>query len=819
MLPPPLAPLAAWPQFVTWRIEHRTNSRGELVATKVPYSPIHGYGASTTEPATWGTYAQARELADLMGFDGVGFVFTERDPFWFLDIDKALHAGAWSPLAQELCARLPGAACEVSWSGTGLHLIGSGPAPADHGNKNIPLGLELYTKERFVALTGTNAIGSVTTQLGEPLAAIAGQYFVRAAHAVGNQWTTEPDAGWIGPDDDNELVRRALGSGRDRAANVFGANGDPSFADLYNGNVDALARRWPDAGGYDASSADLSLANHLAFWTGRNCDRIERIMRMSSLAREKWQRESYIQTTILKAVGMVRTLYDETRGRTAATGADTAPPAPPPPPVTADDYEHAGMTPRADGGGLMLAQRQMQFFDGCVYVMALNRVLTPEGNLLDKARFNVLMGGHAFITAIDGKTIISDAWTAYTENQAFKPVIADRTCFRPEHGPGGLVRDGGKVLANAYFPAEPNDLEGDPTPFLAHLKRMLPYGEDCELLLGWMATAVQNPGEKIQWWPVVQGAEGNFKSFLLLIMSHAVGGHYSHMPNMDKMVKGNSNFNGWIERKLFLGLEEVYAANRREFFESFKTTVTNLSVPIEGKGIEETTGDNRANGMITTNHKDGVPVLGLVRRFGAFFCAQQTPEDMVRDGMDAAYVLNLKDWLLGRGAYKHGGHHYGVRIMAGYLRRAEVLDQHNPLNMSRAPETTTTAAARIAGRGKAEQEIVEAIEEERPGFAGGWVSSLKLNDLLERLKISVPQNKRRDLMVSLGYDYHPALAANGGRISNVVPPDNGRPKLYCKIGSIAAQNLHTPAEVARAYSEAQQKAGSDKSAAGVAFNK
>jgi len=807
MLPLPLAPLAQFAQFVAWRLEPKA---GTDKLAKIPYSPIHGRMASSTNPADWGTYEQAVAMP---GMSGIGFVFTAVDPFWFLDIDGALVDGKWSMLAQELLARLPGCMVEVSQSGTGLHVIGSASAPPIHRNKNIPLKIELYSKERFVALTGLQASGSVTTQADGALAAIIAQFFDPAATvgAMASEWTTGPAEGWSGPTDDFELLERIFNSAGRSAGAAFG--GGITFVDLWEANTDAIGAVWPDTvqgRGFDHTNADQSMANTLAFWTGRDCARIERLMRMSALARDKWDSHgTYLQNTILKAIGLVQNVYVQTAAR--------QPPAPTPAPPP-QELEAAGFKPRLNAAPIMLSGAQLDHFKGCVYITGLNKVLTPNGDLLDQARFNVLYGGHEFVVSLDGKKTTSSAWQALTENHAFETPLAHRMCFRPECGAGGVVKDGGKLLANSYYPAEPDDAEGDPTPFLTHLQKMLPHGDDFNLLISWMACAVQNPGEKLQYWPVVQGSEGNFKTFLLLIMSHAVGSHYAHMPNMDKMVKGNSNFNGWIERKLFLGLEEVYAANRREFFESFKTTVTNLELPIEGKGLEEVTGDNRANGMITTNYQDGVPVIGKSRRFAAFFCAQQTPDDMVRDGMDAGYILHLKNWLLGRKEYAAQGNKYGIRVMSGYLRHMAIEERFNPLNMSRAPDTTSTAQAKIAGRGKAEQEVAEAIDEDRVGFAGGWVSSLKLDDLFERSRIPIPRNKRRELMQTLGYDWHPALSATAGRVNNVVAPDNGKPRLFCKVGSISWNSLTTNAEVGRAYQEAQLKASGDRSAAGKAFS-
>lgn len=786
MLPEPLAPLAAWPQFVAWRLEWN-EARAKF--DKIPYSPTHGRRASSTNPSDWGSYEQAAA----MGLDGVGFVFTENDPFFFADIDGALVDGLWSQVAQDACALLAGAAVEVSQSGTGLHIIGSYTTRPNHRSRNTTQHLELYTKERFVALTGTHASGSVSTVLDVPLAAYIARYFDPLAGGnVPAEWTTEPVAEWSGPDNDVSLIEIALRSGSTSAEAAFGGTTDKvTFSDLWTADADALGARWPPDNNHDAfnrSSADQSLANALAFWTGRNCERIERIMRQSALVRDKWDREDYIQGTILNAVGLVTTVY---KGRASA-------PAP-----SADTVRAAGYEPR-EGSNVMAHDQQMRHFEGCIYVSGPHKILTPRGDRLDQGRFDAVYGGYDFIVSPDGKKTTTSAWEAFTKAQTFTPPRADKLCFRPELGTGGIVETSGLRLANTYVEIETAATEGDSSPYLDLLAKQLPDERDRAILLNYMASCVQNKGLKAQWWPVVQGAEGNGKTIHMVVMMHALGMQYCHLPNTEKMIRGGMNFNGWVEGKLFLGLEEVYAPDRRQFFEAFKTTVTNRNLPIEGKGIEEDTKDNRANGIITTNHTDGVPIDESKRRYAALFTAQQKPADIMRDGMGGSYFPDLYDWLYGRNDYAHLGADYGLRVINHYLRTFDLVAELDPNRLAtRAPVTSSMGLAVTASMGRVEQEVLEAIEEGRPGFANGWVSSIRLDDLLEQRRIKMPRNKRRDMLLTLGYDWHPALAASNGRVNNVVAPDNGKPRLFCKINSLAWNNLTEPASVAKAYSDAQ----------------
>lgn len=322
----PFAPMMAYRQWVSVSLTPDPARPGKT--TKRPINPRTGAHTSVTDPAAWGTYAEA----DARG-GAVGFVLTDNDPFWCLDIDGCLQPdGQWSPLALTLVQRLAGCAVEVSASGKGLHIWGSGPLP-DHGCRNTALGIELYHKDRFVCL-GTNALGSAGhTPPPDVWQWLVPTYFPpRAGGAGGDRgadWTDGPCPEWRGPADDADLLRRAMRSQSGKAA-LFGKAG---FADLWEGRTDVLAATYPaDASGssaYNASSADAALAQHLAFWTGRDCARIERLMRQSALVREKWDaREDYLPRTILNAVAGCRdVLQDREVEPVAAVG---APPALPP---------------------------------------------------------------------------------------------------------------------------------------------------------------------------------------------------------------------------------------------------------------------------------------------------------------------------------------------------------------------------------------------------------------------------------------------------------------------------------------------------------
>jgi len=774
-LPQALAPLGAFNQFILWIMA------GDK---KLPIDYRTGEVADAHDPNVWLTADEAIAVSQAYGA-GVGFVFTGKDPFFFLDIDKCLEPDGvtWSPLAMDLLSRLPGAAVEVSQSGRGLHIFGTGTPPSGHANKNISLGIELYTKERFVALTGTNAIGSADTVCDAYLPYLTALYFPPREIVGVTEWTDSPVPEWNGPKDDEELIAKMLKAGGASAA--FG--GKATFKDLWIANEDALSVAYPDTEGqrtYDGSSADAALAQHLAFWTGKDCERMDRLMRRSALVRDKWEREDYLRRTIIRSVSMQKEVYG-TKEKPVKVPIESA---------------SSAMVKEAQivsGYQYLHASLQIEFFKGCVYIQDSHRVLVPNGALLKSEQFNATYGGYVFQLDETGDKTTRKAWEAFTESQVVRYPKAESACFRPDLQPGGIVEIDGRTLVNTYVPIMTPSLQGDPGPFLTHLRKLLPDTRDQEILLSYMAACVQYKGVKFQWTPLIQGAEGNGKTLLTRCVAAAIGDKYTHFPPANEITE---KFNAWLFDKLFIGVEDVYVADhKKEVIEVLKPMITNNKLAKRAMQMDQVTADVCANFMLNSNHKDAIRKTRTDRRFAVFYTAQQTEEDIVRDGMDGDYFPKLYAWL------RSGGY----AIVHAYLGTYQIKDEFNPAtNCMRAPITSSTAEAIMSSVGSVEQIIIGAIEEGRVGFAGGWVSSVAVERLLQETRnaAKIPHNKRRELMQSLGYDWHPAL--HDGRVNNpILLDENKKPRLFVKNGSILAKNLTTAAEVQKHYIDAQMQGG------------
>lgn len=119
--------------------------------TKRPLT-ASGAAASSTDPGTWSPLveAEASNVGDGIGFAlGGGFACIDLDHCY----DGRNHLEWW---AKMLIAPVAGRAyIEISPSGTGLHVWGLlDPRPGMRLRNDLGMNIEIYSRDRFVTLTG-----------------------------------------------------------------------------------------------------------------------------------------------------------------------------------------------------------------------------------------------------------------------------------------------------------------------------------------------------------------------------------------------------------------------------------------------------------------------------------------------------------------------------------------------------------------------------------------------------------------------------------------------------------------------------------------
>jgi hypothetical protein len=473
----------------------------------------------------------------------------------------------------------------------------------------------------------------------------------------------------------------------------------------------------------------------------------------SSLVRAKWlERTEYANETVYRAC-----IDIQSKNETIAVAVEAIP------------------TLRS-GLQLMTVPAQVEHFAGCIFINDENKVLTPTGELLSDRAFKANYGGYIFDLAFgdaDGKTT-TDAWKAFTESQGNHFPIASTTCFVPPQVLG--MYEG---MANTYRPANTKRIPGN-SLIRDHVRILFQDERNEEILMSYMASLVQNIGIKFQWCPLIQGTEGNGKTYFINKLAECIGQEFSFIPNSTDL---DNKFNYWMYKKFFIGVDEIEINGNFDKLDLLKIYIASKRIDIQGKGRDQKTCDNYANFLMCTNSKRAVPMTGNTRRYAPLFCKQQTRAE-VEQQMSGSYFPKL--W----------SENYAT--INDYLHNYSIAPEFDPAKgCQMAPITSNTLEVVELTENNATKQVREIIEEEPIGLRGGWVSSIALKRHAGRINNAVIQLK------ALGYIKHPGLR-NKGQLNNPTTiDDNKKPVLYIKEDHYSC-GMFSDKQIREAYLNDQQ---------------
>lgn len=808
-----LGGMIAIPQFFVWRLVWSATKNKYL---KTPcFADGSVYIMEAKDPANWKTYDEA--VAILASLEGngtqyaLGFYLTADLGYWFFDLDGCLNkeTGELSPEADYAMKALPGALCEWSSSGKGLHFIGRGAVPP-HGCTYKAANLEFYTEGRGIAfgLSGM-ATGCADTDHTNAVQVICNHWFPPVPEAVHG---SGPRPEWRGPTDDAELLRRAMASKSD--ANRLGYKA--SFEDLWTRNVPVLAKFYPpsDAGSdFGESEADGALAMQLAFWTGCDADRIERLMLQSALKRDKWDKvnhETYLrELTISRACASVsRVLIDEDKVQkldVAVTPEQMA---------ASDDW--LGRVVNADEPTLrnvvipaIAADRTIEMLDRerlallvkerlgvfqipatigqCRKMVSMQKVDTVETDIgvpaFATAHLYIENGDLFFDTATATEKTYATFRANYNREMPSKPNgdkedaakwclerWGMRTVFDTMYVPCNepIFTYQGRKHANLYTPASLPEVTEYTTAgvtgiqtFASLLERFCGGRQDVYgTLLAWMAFNVQNPGNKVRWAPILKGVQGDGKSLITSVMAAAMGERNVSSVG-PSVVMNQGGFTDWAHGACVIGMEELKmeGKNRYAMANAFKDNVTNSRVTINRKGRGLLPIINISNFIAYTNFTDAVPLEDNDRRWFVVFSPYRTIHDLL-----AANGLTTVDEL-GRtfDAVWHAVHKCPGELRK-WLLEMPVPESFKP--DGHAPDTPEKASMRASGEDETHSIARQVIATGAHGVSVEALSTACLSKAIERVYltegIETPKTtKLTKMLTDLGYMSHGLVKWNG----------------------------------------------------------
>ena len=826
MLRSHLAGMTAISQWFVWRL---APDGGKF--TKTPcYPDGRPQKMDAQKPENWMTYDQARETVALLRcrFDGcqyaLGFMLTEDCGYWFLDIDGCVDpvANTWTQFALDCYTNLPGAFLELSSSGTGLHFIGRSQKLPEHRTRptkewlqaNPGNNLEFYTKGRGIAfgLSG-QANGSADTDHTPMATWLATNPFKADAEVVTlGVGGDGPRADWRGPTDDSELLRRAFAA--KSGASLFGAKA--TFADLWTRNVPVLAAAYPSTSspGYAESEADMALAAHLAFWTGCDAARMERLMRQSNLARPKWdEHRTYLRELTIGNVCKRQETVCRDKEVVARLDVAVAPAQ------SKGRMEYLAMINDAEDDAqlrnevipLIAADRDIVSLDRDFLAAALRarfkEWLFPVsiGDCREMLRVRVLEGddcavpewanSHVYVLAEDTffclKTSTALSRTAFCAQfnrmmpqrpngdredaakwclERWNMATVGDSMYLPGQDP--VFQHEGRWYANLYSPAHIPEVaqvyseQGTAAinAFLRHLFEFCGRREDVYLnMVDFAAWVTQNPGKKCRYAPLLKGMQGDGKSMLLAAIAAAMGRSNVGSVSANLLC---ADFNDWAEGSCVTGFEEMMVTGRKRYSvaNSLKEPISNDTLTINRKGRAGKSIVNVTNYIGFTNFVDAVPLEDSDRRWWVIFSPFSKLEDLAkalnltRDGLADHYTKIFDSFVTCRGEWRK------------FLTEYQVSANFRP--NAGAPDTAEKAEMRVSGEDAVEAVARQVIESGAVGVTSTVLSSSALTSAMRTICVQdgldMPKTSSVNHMLSrLGFSQHPKVIKWDGRTHRV----------------------------------------------------
>lgn len=206
------------------------------------------------------------------------------------------------------------------------------------------------------------------------------------------------------------------------------------------------------------------------------------------------------------------------------------------------------------------------------------------------------------------------------------------TMFFP--GAAQMFEHDGKLMLNQYrdrgAPAiEPQDSSTVVDRFLKHLEWTVVDEGDREILLDWLCFVCQNPGLRINWALLLQGAQGTGKTYLVNLLQAVLG---SNVASLDPQAIAG-RFTGWAHGSTVCAIEEIriHGTNKYEILDRMKPFLTNAVVAIEEKGRDHRTVPNFTSYLLLTNHPDAIPLMEGDRRYCVLYSRWQSEGQMYND--------------------------------------------------------------------------------------------------------------------------------------------------------------------------------------------
>lgn len=232
----------------------------------------------------------------------------------------------------------------------------------------------------------------------------------------------------------------------------------------------------------------------------------------------------------------------------------------------------------------------------------------------------------------------------------------------------------------------------------AHIAHLLPNEDEQQIIINYLAHNVQYQGKKLQWAIVLQGVQGDGKSFFAEMMKHVLGYTNCRTITVESL---DEKFTSWAEGNCMAFIEELKLDNYKKYetLNKLKPYIANPTVPIRRMQRDVYECINTTNYFALTNFKDALPIDNNDRRYCVLFSQWQSKIELMEwIESNPDYYSNLYDDMR-----QHVGE------ILDWLLTHPIPDSFKALN--RAPDTSAKTAMLELNRSEDYLLVEDALEE------------------------------------------------------------------------------------------------------------
>ena len=303
---------------------------------------------------------------------------------------------------------------------------------------------------------------------------------------------------------------------------------------------------------------------------------------------------------------------------------------------------------------------------------------------------------------LEGKSVPETSAYAAAMNLYQVPVVYNRQ-FMP--GLDALYAMNGIHYVNSYTDHDVPELPGEFTApdlyaiklFLGHFEHLIADERDRLLFLDFITYIVQNPGKRVNWAVLLQGTEGDGKSFFAKLLKAVLG-----MSNVNQLSgkRLEEKYNPWAEGALVCFIEDVrlHGSNRFDAINTLKPMITNDMVEIRRMNTNVYEVINTMSYITTSNLKDAIPVTDEDSRFFPIFTRFQTQK-----AIDAFKAANPDYYTALHSVLNFGG------AIRKFLLEREIGAEFDA--DARAPKSSYRREMVALNRSEEQQALIDTLEE------------------------------------------------------------------------------------------------------------